>query len=789
MSLKTHNLGYPRIGARRELKKALESYWAGRSTQPELLDTAATLRKAHWTAQRDAGIDWIPSNDFSFYDQTLDTSVLFGVVPERFQANTNGKVNLDTYFTMARGLDTENHSTEGVAALEMTKWFDTNYHYLVPEFAADQKFALSSSKPLDEFREALALGVQTTSVLLGPVSFLLLGKLQGEGGDDVKAHLLRELLPVYADLLSQLKATGAKWVQIDEPCLCLDLTAQQQTWYEEAYRTLAAGDTPKLMLTTYFGDLRDNLSLACRLPIDGLHIDAVRAPQEVNAVCDALPENILLSVGVVDGRNIWRNDFAKSLELLSSVRNRIGADRLIVSPSCSLLHSPYALKYEKQIDPEIKSWLAFAEEKLAEVKILAQLAFDDTGATNPTLSATLSENTEAIGVRRASACIHDGDVKTRITSIGEDDFHRCTPFAERVTAQQAHLKLPLFPTTTIGSFPQTTDVRAARARFKSGEWSQEQYDAFLEEQTRDAVRWQEEIGVDVLVHGEFERNDMVEYFGERLSGFVFTQNGWVQSYGSRCVKPPVIFGDVSRPAPMTLRWTEFAQSLTQSPMKGMLTGPITILQWSFVRDDQPRSVTAQQIALALRDEVRDLEQAGIGVIQIDEPALREGLPLRHADRDAYLSWAVAAFRLASSGVQDKTQIHTHMCYCDFNDIMPSIADLDADVISIETARSQSELLDAFARFEYPNDIGPGVWDIHSPRVPSEQDMIALLESYARVIDPRRLWVNPDCGLKTRHWEEVRPAMLHLMACARAARLSLGERVLALRGNNGNNASI
>ncbi|BDI30721.1 5-methyltetrahydropteroyltriglutamate--homocysteine methyltransferase [Capsulimonas corticalis] len=767
MSLKTHNLGYPRVGARRELKKALESYWAGRSTQQELRDTAAALRKAHWITQRDAGIEWIPSNDFSFYDQTLDASVLFGVVPARFAHSPGRPVDLDTYFTMARGIDTENHATAGVAALEMTKWFDTNYHYLVPEFAAGQTFALSSSKPLEEYREALALGIKTTPVLLGPVSFLMLGKAYGENPDDLKEMLLRDLLPIYADLLGQLKSAGAEWAQIDEPCLCLDLTDRQRRWYDDAYRMLAGADTPKLLLATYFGELRDNLPLACRLPIDGLHIDAVRAPQEVERVCDGLRDDVLLSVGVVDGRNIWRNDFARSLDILRTARESIGADRLIVSPSCSLLHSPYSLKYEKAMDAEIKSWLAFAEEKLGEVKTLARLAGAD--GAHSELDAALRENRAMIAARRTSARIHDGAAQARLAMVCEDDWRRATPFAERVKAQQAHLNLPLFPTTTIGSFPQTAEVRGARARFKSGELSAEQYDAFLEEQTRDAVRWQEELGVDVLVHGEFERNDMVEYFGERLSGFVFTQNGWVQSYGSRCVKPPVIFGDVSRPAPMTLRWSEFAQSLTKLPMKGMLTGPITILQWSFVRDDQPRSVTARQIALALRDEVRDLEASGISVIQIDEPALREGLPLRRADRDAYLDWAVAAFRLASSGVRDQTQIHTHMCYCDFNDIIQSIADLDADVISIETARSQSELLEAFAQFQYPNDIGPGVWDIHSPRAPSAREMLALLQSYAEVVSPERLWVNPDCGLKTRGWEEVRPAMRHLIECAREAR--------------------
>ncbi len=772
MLVKTHNLGYPRIGAKRELKKALEAYWHGHSSQKELLETAAALRKAHWTVQRDAGIDFIPSNDFSFYDQVLDTSVLVGAIPHRFRSNDAPQADLDAYFLMARGLDTENRATEGVAALEMTKWFDTNYHYLVPEFAPDQAFSLSSAKPLDELREALALGIRTVPVLLGPVSFLLLGKVQALDSEQdlVKETLLRSLLPVYLEQLRAMKEAGAEWVQIDEPCLCLDLSERKKSWYMAAYEALSAADTPKLLLATYFGDLRDNLQLACRLPVRGLHVDAVRAPQEVAPICAALSSDSLLSIGIVDGRNIWRNNFEESLAVLHDAHDRIGADRMLVSPSCSLLHTPYSLQHEKRLDPDTRRWLAFSEEKLDEVKTLAQLVSADRPLSDPALQASLRENEAAIDSRRRSERIHNAAVQARLNGVTAEDLRRRSPFPARLDKQQEHLRLPLFPTTTIGSFPQTADVRSARARCKSGELSQEDYDAFLERQTRDAVHWQEEIGVDVLVHGEFERNDMVEYFGEQFSGFAFTQNGWVQSYGSRCVKPPIIFGDVARPRPMTVRWSKFAQSLTDRPMKGMLTGPVTILQWSFVRDDQPRSVTTHQIALALRDEVRDLEAAGISIIQIDEPALREGLPLRRADWGEYLEWAVAAFRLASSGVRDETQIHTHMCYCEFNDIIRSIADLDADVISMETARSQAELLGAFAQFQYPNAIGPGVWDIHSPRVPSEEEMSALLRSYSRIIAPERLWVNPDCGLKTRQWDEVRPAMRHLIASARAARV-------------------
>ena len=770
--IKSHNLGFPRIGARRELKKALEAYWGGKSTQETLHGVAATLRAAHWARQKEAGIDWIPSNDFSLYDQVLDMSILVGSVPPRFGWSGDGKIDIDTYFVMARGVDTEHGETTGTNAMEMTKWFDTNYHYLVPEFVADQEFRLASSKPLDEFKEALALGIRTVPVLLGPVSFLLLGKLPGELGDEaaIKGALLLRLLPVYAQVLKELADAGAEWVQIDEPCLATDLTPQQQDWYEATYTALSQCSGPRIMLAAYFGALGDNLQLACRLPLQGLHIDATRAPSEVAAVCAALPAGSLLSVGVVDGRNVWRNDFEESLTVLRNARRALGAERLLVSPSCSLLHTPYSLKPEKSLDRELHGWLAFAEEKLHELTTLARLAVTDGDPEiNTDLHSAWAENQAILKARRTSPHIHDQQVALRLATISEADLCRSSPFAVRQIAQQAALALPLFPTTTIGSFPQTAEVRAARARFKQGELNRADYESFLTDHIRQAVHWQEEVGLDVLVHGEFERNDMVEYFGEQMAGFAFTQNGWVQSYGSRCVKPPIIFGDVSRRAPMTVGWTQLAQSLTSKPMKGMLTGPMTILQWSFVRDDQPRRVTAQQIALALRDEVGDLESAGIKIIQVDEPALREGLPLRRADWDNYLGWAVAAFRLASSGVRDETQIHTHMCYCEFNDIIQSIAALDADVISIETARSQSELLGAFVQFSYPNAVGPGVWDIHSPRIPSVEEMVSLLLASAQVLPAERLWVNPDCGLKTRSWDEVRPAILNMVECAKTAR--------------------
>jgi 5-methyltetrahydropteroyltriglutamate--homocysteine methyltransferase len=770
ISLQTHNLGFPRIGAKRELKRALESFWARKTSETQLLETAKAIRVENWQRQRAAGIDLIPSNDFSLYDQMLDTCALLGAVPERFHWR-GGQVDLPTYFTMARGVSGKGDDCGScgapAVALEMTKWFDTNYHYLVPELHEGQIFQLSSTKPFDEFAEALALGIRTVPVLIGPMTFLLLGKARGQNSEAFdRFSLLAQLLPVYVEVLRRLQAQGGEWVQLDEPALCLDLTPQQRSALDASYEQLReAVPGLKLLLAVYFGDLRDNLATACKLSVNMIHFDAVRAPHELDRLLSALPPTMMLSLGVVDGRNVWRNDFERSLRLLRKAEEVIGSERLIVSPSCSLLHSPLGLKYETKLDVELKSWLAFAEEKLVEVALLARLINQDTDST------ALMENRTAIARRRQSPRIHDPAVKLKAEAVSSKDLQRQSCFSTRHEKQQTRLNLPLFPTTTIGSFPQTEEVRAARARFKKGELSSADYERFLEQKITECVRWQEEVGLDVPVHGEFERNDMVESFGEQLAGFVFTENGWVQSYGSRCVKPPIIYGDVHRPHPMTVRWTKFAQSLTKRPMKGMLTGPITILQWSFVRDDQPHSETANQIALALREEVLDLEGAGIGIIQIDEPALREGLPLRCADWQEYLGWAVDAFRLAASGVRDDTQIHTHMCYCEFDDILASIAALDADVISIETSRSNMELLGAFAQFHYPNDIGPGVWDIHSPRVPSADEMLGLIRAAAKVIPKERLWVNPDCGLKTRRWEEVIPALENLVAAARSARES------------------
>ncbi len=755
------NLGFPRIGARRELKRALESHWRGESDAAQLLATAAELRARHWRLQRDAGVDVPPSNDFSLYDHVLDTAFLFDAIPGRYRALAD-RDPLAAYFTMARGLQQPGIDLH---ALEMTKWFDTNYHYLVPELHAGQRFALRGDKPLAEYREAKALGIETRPVLLGPVSFLLLSKTI-DGSDPL--DLLDALLPAYAQLLGALKAEGAQWVQLDEPVLVQDLDDTARAAFRHAYARLADAPHPDILLATYFGALDDNLALAASLPVQGLHVDLVRAPEQLDAVLRALPAGRVLSLGLVDGRNIWRNPLDNALILARYARGHRGGDRLWLAPSCSLLHCPVDLALEKKLDAELRGWLAFSRQKLEELRRLADALDGREGA-----EAALAPAREAAESRRRSPRVHNPAVKARVAALTAADATRATPHPQRLPLQAATLRLPPFPTTTIGSFPQTPEVREARARNRSGKLADADYEAFLERQTEQCVREQERIGLDVLVHGEFERNDMVEYFGEQLDGFAFTGNGWVQSYGSRCVKPPIIYGDVSRPAPMTVRWSRYAQSLTDRPMKGMLTGPVTVLQWSFVRDDQERAQTCRQIALALRDEVADLEAAGIRAIQIDEPALREGLPLRHAQRRHYLDWAVQAFRIAASGVADATQIHTHMCYAQFNDIIDSVAALDADVISIETSRSRMELLDAFARFDYPNQVGPGVYDIHSPRVPDRAEMVDLLRKAADVLPAEKLWVNPDCGLKTRGWPETRAA---LEAMVEAAQVLRGESV-------------
>ena len=764
--MQTHNLGYPRMGNHRELKKANEAYWAGKIASHELEQTAHSIRQFNWQLQQNAGIDWIPCNDFSFYDHVLDTSLMVGAIPDRFHTLLEEKkVNtLDLLFAMARGFQKDEYD---ITAMEMTKWFDTNYHYIVPEFKANQKFSFFYNKVIKEFAEAKRLGLQSKPVLLGPISFLLLGKEKESGFHRIS--LIDNLLPVYFEVLKQLDEQGAYFVQFDEPCLSLNLTDAERSIFEKTYNRIQSKfPNLNIILANYFECYGENLQTVLKLPVHTLHLDLVRCPLQLDDILATgfIKTKTCLSLGLVDGRNIWINDFEKSLSLINKAAEKIGKDRIWIAPSCSLLHSPGDLDMETKLDPEIKQWLAFAKQKLDEVVALKQLANEENIDTE---NQQLIENIRANESRKTSSLIHNPEVKRRVAAISPFDYERAGRFDARKEKQHAALHLPEFPTTTIGSFPQTKEVRSWRAKWKKGELSDEQYDQLLKNEIEKTVRWQEDTGIDVLVHGEFERNDMVEYFGEQLAGFAFTQNGWVQSYGSRCVKPPIIYGDVYRPHPMTVYWSKFAQSLTKKWMKGMLTGPVTILQWSFVRNDQPRSETCIQIAFAIRDEVVDLEKAGIKIIQIDEPAFREGLPLRKENWQEYLDWAVKAFRITSSGVRDETQIHTHMCYSEFNDIIENIAAMDADVITIETSRSQMELLNVFAEFKYPNEIGPGVYDIHSPRVPSKEEMISLIEKAKAVIPSDKLWINPDCGLKTRGWDETKAALIEMVNAARELR--------------------
>ncbi len=764
-----HSLGFPRIGADRELKKALEAYWKGDIDQAALLQVGRDLRAQHWKLQRDAGIELVPVGDFAWYDQVLSHSLAFGVVPERF-APTLGEhqlPTLDTLFAMARGATTAccGEHTQAQHAQELTKWFDTNYHYLVPEFSADQRFMLSWDQLFNEADEALALGHRIKPVIIGPLTYLWLGKAKGVPFD--KLDLLERLLPVYGEILSRLARKGVEWVQIDEPILTLDLPQAWKAAFERAYNSLQYSPLKKLV-ATYFSGLEDNLGLATNLPVDGLHIDLVRAPEQLPAVLDRLPTYKVLSVGVVNGRNVWRCDLDAALAQLQQAHQRFG-DNLWVSSSCSLLHAPVTLDRETQLDSELKSWLAFAVQKCSEIAVLG------TAIVNPqdlTVQAALHASRVVQQSRQQSSRIHKPDVQARLAAITTKDSQRQSPFAQRIAGQRARLKLPPFPTTTIGSFPQTSSIRLARQAYKQGKLSVSDYTDAMHHEIRNAVKVQERLGLDVLVHGEAERNDMVEYFAEQLEGYLFTRFGWVQSYGSRCVKPAIIYGDLSRPEAMTVEWIRYAQSQTHKIMKGMLTGPVTMLMWSFAREDVSRKVQAQQLALAIRDEVVDLEAAGIRIVQIDEAAFREGLPLRRAQWQDYLDWAVEAFRLCASGVQDDTQIHTHMCYSEFNDVIQSIAAMDADVITIETSRSDMELLDAFRGFDYPNDIGPGVYDIHSPRVPGTEEMVSLLHKAAQRVPAERLWVNPDCGLKTRGWPETEAALVNMVAAARQLRAEL-----------------
>lgn len=749
---------------------ALEKFWSGKIDEAALREAAAKIRADNWKRQRDLGVTVIPSNDFSLYDQILDTSAMVGAVPKIY-GWTGGPVTFETYFAMARGSQKDvgsdhdgcahgHNRGHGVPAQEMTKWFDTNYHYMVPEFAKDQTFALTSTKAIDEYREAKALGYQTRPVLVGPVTFLKLGK-----GED-RLSLLPKLLPVYIDVLNRLTDEGADWVQIDEPCLVLDLDANEKAALKTAYSEFAL-KVPgvKIMLATYFGELGDNADLVAKLPVAGVHLDLVRGKGQIDSVVGKIPADRVLSLGVIDGRNIWRSDLSKILHRLEAIVAKRGADRIQLAPSCSMLHVPIDLDQETDLDPDLKTWLAFSVQKMGELAALSRALSSGRDAVKVVFTAS----DDAAKKRAASPKIHNPAVTARAADASPALSERQSPFSERRKLQNKVLGLPSFPTTTIGSFPQTEEVRKARAAHAKGQLSDAEYDAFLRKETEKAVRWQEDIGIDVLVHGEFERNDMVQYFGEQLSGYAFTKHGWVQSYGSRYVRPPIIFGDVSRPKPMSVDWSFYAQSLTNLPMKGMLTGPVTMLQWSFVRDDLGRDQVCRQIAFALRDEVTDLEKAGIGVIQIDEPALREGLPLRKGDWKAYLDWAVECFKISQAGVKDETQIHTHMCYAEFNDIIDAIGAMDADVISIETSRSKMELLDAFVTYKYPNEIGPGVYDIHSPRVPEVPEMMELIGKARRNISPDQIWINPDCGLKTRGWPEVRSALTNMVEAARQAR--------------------
>jgi 5-methyltetrahydropteroyltriglutamate--homocysteine methyltransferase len=767
--IRTHVLGFPRIGAQRELKFALERHWRGEIDVNELEATGRELRRRHWALQRAHGLDWVTVGDFAFYDQVANHIQLFGCEPARF-GFSGDEPALARYFTLARGVAAEPavhcaghdpaEAPAATAALEMTKWFDTNYHYLVPEFDRATRFSLHPQRLLAEVAEAQAQGHSPKVVLLGPLSLLWLGKSHEDHFD--RLSLLDALIPRYVDLLKRLGAAGVQWVQLDEPILGLDLPPAWGQAFEPSYHAMNAADM-SILLATYFSPLQQNLALACRLPVAGLHVDAVRAADELPALLDALPAERELSIGIVDGRNIWRTDLDRALALLRPACER--RRRLWIAPSCSLLHVPMSLADDAAIDPELRSWLAGATEKLAELQVLRRVLSEGEGAVRQELFGARA----ALAGRAASPRVRNPAVVQRLAALPADADRRASPFAARQRLQRDHLRLPPFPTTTIGSFPQTPAIRAARAAFKRGALPAADYQAAMRAEIAHAVREQEAIGLDVLVHGEAERNDMVEYFGEQLEGFAFSANGWVQSYGSRCVKPPVLYGDVSRPRPMTVEWSVYAQSLTQRPMKGMLTGPITILQWSFVRDDQPREQTALQIALAIRDEVTDLEAAGIRVIQIDEPALREGLPLRQAAWAEYLSWAARAFRISAAGAADATQVHTHMCYAEFNDILPDIAAMDADVITIETSRSGMELLRGFGDFRYPNEIGPGVYDIHSPRVPATAQILQLLRKAAEVVPPEHLWVNPDCGLKTRAWPETTAALRNMVAAARLMR--------------------
>ena len=735
-----HLSGYPRVGAKRELKFAVEAYWKGAKSEAELQETAAEIRRLNWATQKAAGADLVPVGDFSFYDHVLDLLCTLGGIPSRFGFDA-ANLTLEQYFQLARGNATQ-------MAMEMTKWFDTNYHFIVPEWSADTSFKVNAKNLIAQIKEAKAQGHDIKPTLVGPITLTYLGKKKEDFGCRIEKILLPKLLPAYAQLLRELAAEGVDWIQIDEPILATDVAQVWLDAFAPVYKELANTGV-RIILGTYFAGVAEHVKLLGSLPVHGVHIDCVRAPEQLAVFAEQFPTNKVLSVGLIDGRNVWKANLTQVIDTLEPVKAKF-QNNLWIAPSCSLLHSPQDLAVEEKLNSEIKSWMAFAAQKLVELGVVKRAL--EHGKDS--VAAELKASDAAAADRATNKLIHNDAVKTRLANLPKGADQRKSPFAERIKAQQAWMNLPILPTTTIGSFPQTTEIRHARAAFKKGELSAADYDAAMKKEIAYCVEVQEKLNIDVPVHGEAERNDMVEYFGEQLQGYCFTQFGWVQSYGSRCVKPPIIFGDVSRPNPMTVYWSTYAQSLTKRPMKGMLTGPVTMFKWSFVRNDIPLSEVAKQIALALNDEVLDLEKAGIKVIQIDEPAIREAMPLKKSQWKEFLDWACESFRLSSTGAEDSTQIHTHMCYSEFNDILDAIASMDADVITIETSRSDMELLNAFGDFKYPNDIGPGVYDIHSPRVPTDAEVEHLLRKAMEVVPVERLWVNPDCGLKTRGWKET-----------------------------------
>ncbi len=752
---RTAVLGLPRIGPNRELKFALESFWAGRCGADELNKVAQDLRASSWEQARQSGIDVIPSGDFSLYDHVLDTAWALGAIPDRF--GEVSRQDLTAYFALARG-------TKSQRPLEMTKWFDTNYHYLVPELRPGQTYVPQAQHWTQPLQESGARGIRTRPVMLGPFSFLLLSK-----GLERPLDGLDDLVPVYQRLLGELAAAGASEIQFDEPCLVQDRTPAELDAFAESWAALASAAAVDLCLATYFDGLdgAGSLDRVLGLTVNEVHLDLVRGTGQLARALERVHDRpTRLSLGVIDGRNVWAADLDAALGVLDTAVEVLGPDRITIAPSCSLLHVPYETSREAGIDPSIRPWLAFAAEKLKELRTLA----DALGASPDVRAELLAPSRQVMAARRTSGHTADPDVRERVRTLNPASYQRSAPARQRHATQRARMKLPEFPTTTIGSFPQTKEIRAMRRGFRTGKVDRTAYEEFLEAEIGRVIATQEGLGLDVLVHGEPERADMVEYFGQQLRGFAFSEFGWVQSYGSRCVKPPILYGDVSRPAPMTVRWWQRAQSLTEKPVKGMLTGPVTILEWSFVRDDQPREETCRQIALAMRDEVLDLERAGAQVIQVDEAAFREGLPLQRGAQEDYLRWAVDCFRLTVAPAGEGTQIHTHMCYSEFNDVIEHIARLDADVLSIEASRSDMQVLDVFGGGrEGLNDVGPGVYDIHSPRVPSVVEMDRLLALAEERVGRERLWANPDCGLKTRRWEETLPALQNLVEAARLRR--------------------